>query len=630
MPRNRKQKKAAAAAAAASGSGAAGGAGGAASSEGPGAPLKAKGNEAFAKGEYDVAIDRYTEAIELEPENKVYYSNRSAALVAFGSKATQLRALEDADKCIELDDTWPKGYYRKALALKALNRYGPAREALIQGRALQPDNADFEALHEQLSKVKLADGMHDEVEEEGDGDKFDQMEKWLLDGGAKFPLLYMKRYAENNRGVHCRVNIPPEREIMRIPQQFLITVEMGKAHPIGQKMLRYNVDVSATKHCYIAVYTLLDRKDPTSFYQPYYNILPTHYDNMPIFWDAEQLGWLEGSYLLTQISDRKKNIAADYEEIQRAAPEFGDEATLEEFSWARMMVASRNFGVKIDDVKTDALVPYADMLNHYRPRETRWTFDQSLHSFTITTIKELKAGQQIYDSYGKKCNSRFLLNYGFAVENNRDPEGQCHNEVRQLFVMRPAEEDRYFSQRVGLLDGGATERSIRVGSWYDHKSTLEAFSFLRFIYAEAEELMVLPQIGDDYDLGDNPIKPISCENEIQVLEHMARLMREQYERYPTTIEEDQATLDSGEFEPFSNHRNVIVVLRGEKEVCLHYMKLAEVCIPMLRQEWKDVKKAIQKKWSGRGDIEAYIKAVVQPLVKRKGSKRVGGAALGGS
>ena len=43
----------------------------------------------------------------------------------------------------------------------------------------------------------------------------------------------------------------------------------------------------------------------------------------------------------------------------------------------------------------------------------------------------------MYDSYGKKCNSRFLLNYGFAVENNRDPDGTCHNEVRAA-VCTPA------------------------------------------------------------------------------------------------------------------------------------------------------------------------------------------------
>lgn len=54
----------------------------------------------------------------------------------------------------------------------------------------------------------------------------------------------------------------------------------------------------------------------------------------------------------------------------QVAPEFKD-FSLEEFSWARMMVASRNFGITIGEVKTDALVPLADMLNHYRPRETK-------------------------------------------------------------------------------------------------------------------------------------------------------------------------------------------------------------------------------------------------------------------
>jgi histone-lysine N-methyltransferase SETD3 len=39
-----------------------------------------------------------------------------------------------------------------------------------------------------------------------------------------------------------------------------------------------------------------------------------------------------------------------------------------------MITASRIFGINIDHVKTDAFVPYADMLNHKRPRETTWYF----------------------------------------------------------------------------------------------------------------------------------------------------------------------------------------------------------------------------------------------------------------
>lgn len=58
--------------------------------------------------------------------------------------------------------------------------------------------------------------------------------------------------------------------------------------------------------------------------------------------------------------------------------------SLDRFSWARMIVCSRNFGLTIDGVKTAALVPFADMLNHYRPRETRcsWSLAARFRSWS--------------------------------------------------------------------------------------------------------------------------------------------------------------------------------------------------------------------------------------------------------
>ena len=41
----------------------------------------------------------------------------------------------------------------------------------------------------------------------------------------------------------------------------------------------------------------------------------------------------------------------------------------------------------INGRQTAALVPYADMLNHYRPRETKWQFDDSLQGFTVVALK---------------------------------------------------------------------------------------------------------------------------------------------------------------------------------------------------------------------------------------------------
>ena len=95
---------------------------------------------------------------------------------------------------------------------------------------------------------------------------------------------------------------------------------------------------------------------------------------------------------------------------------------LDEFIWARLVVITRVFGLTINGVKTDGLVPMADMLNHKRPRQTKWTFDDERQGFTITSISALQRGDQVFDSYGQKCNSRFFVNYGFALEENEVPE----------------------------------------------------------------------------------------------------------------------------------------------------------------------------------------------------------------
>jgi protein-histidine N-methyltransferase len=75
--------------------------------------------------------------------------------------------------------------------------------------------------------------------------------------------------------------------------------------------------------------------------------------------------------------------------------------------------------------QTDALVPLADMMNHRRPRDTSWTFDNDQQSFVVESLRDLNLGEEVCDSYGKKCNSRYLLNYGFTVLNNAGHSQIC-------------------------------------------------------------------------------------------------------------------------------------------------------------------------------------------------------------
>merc|ERR1712091_485926 len=186
-------------------------------------------------------------------------------------------------------------------------------------------------------------------------------------------------------GVHAVRDIKADETLMEIPLKCLITVEMGKATDVGRAVLEAELELDAPKHVFLMLFLLIDRRNPDSFFQPYYDVLPSTLANMPIFWEAHELAWLEGSYLLVQIEERKRAIWTDFEAIINVWPTFKTICTFHEFSWARMCVCSRNFGIVVNGVRTSAMVPYADMLNHFRPRETKWTFDNTRGAFTITT-----------------------------------------------------------------------------------------------------------------------------------------------------------------------------------------------------------------------------------------------------
>ncbi|CEF66274.1 Tetratricopeptide repeat protein 28 [Strongyloides ratti] len=64
-----------------------------------------KASEAFSEANYDNALKYYNEAILIDQENHVLYSNKSAILLKLG-KAKE--AIEEADYAINLQPSWPK------------------------------------------------------------------------------------------------------------------------------------------------------------------------------------------------------------------------------------------------------------------------------------------------------------------------------------------------------------------------------------------------------------------------------------------------------------------------------------------------------------------------------------------
>lgn len=84
---------------------------------------KARGNELFAKKEFEKALDAYSKAIEIDATNAVFWSNRSFSylkLEKYGAAAS------DASKAIEIDPSFTKAYYRRGAALLSLFKYQDA------------------------------------------------------------------------------------------------------------------------------------------------------------------------------------------------------------------------------------------------------------------------------------------------------------------------------------------------------------------------------------------------------------------------------------------------------------------------------------------------------------------------
>lgn len=86
--------------------------------------------------------DKFTQAIALQPDNHILYSNRSAA---HASKKDWDNALKDADKTIEIKPDWPKGYGRKGAALHGAGDLLGANDAYEAGLKHDANNAQLKS-----------------------------------------------------------------------------------------------------------------------------------------------------------------------------------------------------------------------------------------------------------------------------------------------------------------------------------------------------------------------------------------------------------------------------------------------------------------------------------------------------
>lgn len=91
--------------------------------------LAIKGNEMAHLGHYTAAIELFSEAIKLDPNDHRFFGNRS---YCYDRIQQYEKALKDADRAITLAKTWAKGYFRQGRALAGLKMFPDAEKAFTQ------------------------------------------------------------------------------------------------------------------------------------------------------------------------------------------------------------------------------------------------------------------------------------------------------------------------------------------------------------------------------------------------------------------------------------------------------------------------------------------------------------------
>ncbi len=401
---------------------------------------------------------------------------------------------------------------------------------------------------------------------DADPDAIDRLIRWLAGGGAELPSLAV-RAGDAGRAVHATRPIAQGERVLFVPRGLIISSLLARASTIGRAIDRADVRLDSN-HSLLAAWLAVERRDPRSPWRPYLDALPTDFPALPAVYSRAELEWLRGSLALTRVERQLASLARDLAALG-ALPAFAS-IDAGEFTWARLVVMTRVFAIQLGGADVRALVPMADLLNHDRVRETSWGYHDAGDGFEIRALTSFAAGQELHDSYGGKCNSRYFANYGFFIPDNPDDEAALH-------LPPPADPRADLAAR--LLWGhplGATS-AFRVPARHDHPWTRRMLSFLRLSCADGAELAGAARAQPRGDLAW-----IGPRNELAALAALARAARASLGRFATrSTAEDDRILADPQLALAPRLRLCVQVRRAEKRVLEAFVALAEQAAPIL-------------------------------------------------
>ncbi|KAI0645857.1 SET domain-containing protein [Trametes meyenii] len=215
-----------------------------------------------------------------------------------------------------------------------------------------------------------------------------------------------------------------------------------------------------------------------------------------------------------------------------------------------------------EDPADVAMVPMADMLNaRYESENAKLFYEQN--ELKMVSTKPIRAGEQIWNTYGDPPNSDLLRRYGHVdLVPLSSPLSGVGNpgdvvEVRaDLVVSSVSKKVKYGLQE--RVDWWLEEADDDVFVLHtDCELPEELVSFVR--------LLLLPK--DEWEKTAKKSKLPKPKVDKEVLAVSSNVLENRLKEYPTTAEEDESLLAPGSVERLSiNKKHAVIVRLGEKRI----------------------------------------------------------------
>ncbi|KAJ1343768.1 hypothetical protein BSLG_001660 [Batrachochytrium salamandrivorans] len=251
-----------------------------------------------------------------------------------------------------------------------LELFGTVHRLLDQLKTLQTGSYNWAAVCDQTDSRTTLDSRDEAV-------AVDAFTEWLAENKIAMDGICIKRPPGNKDvglGVFATHQIKKGDSLAKVPLRMIITNDTSSS-PALDKVAKTDVLFRSDPSVSLVVRLLQEYLEPTSFWQPYFGILPRKF-TLPVLGSVTELTEYSETSIIDEVVHDLIALVRQYLYLQHMFKAMADpfiklkDFTFVTFSWARAIVSTRQNEICYTNDQTDSLnrflglIPLFDMFNH--------------------------------------------------------------------------------------------------------------------------------------------------------------------------------------------------------------------------------------------------------------------------